>query len=497
MVREGKAMITRRSFLGKSSALAAATLQRTNPLQAMMQPESFPKDFLWGAATAAIQIEGAPMSKGGGESIWEPFLRQPNATLDGKTNIIADDSYNRWQEDIKMIRRIGLNAYRFSISWPRVLPDGAGRVNQQALDHYDKFIDALLAQHVTPVVTIFHFDYPEELQNKGGWLNPDSPNWFAEYAQLLTKRYSDRVQYWLTINEPNIFWSLSSEAALMPPAEKQPADKLIQGSINILEGHGRSVQAIRAAAKQPVKIALAIAGMINMPATESALDIAAARESSFTLNPIQIIPGKPGQYLLNNAWWLDPIMLGKYNESGIAHYGKDAAAASDDALKIIHQPVDYCAVNLYFGSRFKAGPAGKPERVPDPPDIIRTPYGWAITPDVLYWGPKFLYERYSKPILITENGMSWNDTVSADGHVHDPVRIQFIHDYLKAYRRAIHDGVEARGYFYWSLLDNFEFTQGYKQRFGITYVDFTTLKRTLKDSALDYRKVIQSNGADL
>ncbi len=491
-------MLTRRSFLEKSAAFAAAaTLQRTSPLQGMLQSDTFPKDFLWGAATAAMQIEGTPMSKGGGESVWDPFLRQPHATLDGSTDTIADDSYNRWQEDIDVIRQIGINAYRFSISWPRVLPDGAGRVNQQALDHYDKFIDALLAIHVEPVVTVYHFDYPEELQKKGGWLNPDSPKWLADYAELLTKRYSDRVKYWLTINEPNIFWSLSAEAEMFPPAQKLSPDKLVQGSVNILQGHGRSVQAIRAAAKQPVKVALSVAGMINMPATESPADIAAARDSSFTLSPIQIVPGNPGQYLLNNAWWLDPIFRGKYLESGIAHFGKDAAAATDDALKIIHQPVDYCAVNLYFGSHFKAGADGKPEKVPDPPDIQRTPYGWAITPDILYWGPKFLYERYKKPILITENGMSWNDTVSPDGHVHDPVRTQFIHDYLTAYRRAIRDGVEAHGYFYWSLLDNFEFTQGYKQRFGITYVDFKTLKRTLKDSALAYRKIIESNGAYL
>ncbi|HLH34337.1 MAG TPA: family 1 glycosylhydrolase [Alloacidobacterium sp.] len=491
-------MITRRSFLGKSTALAGTVaIDRTRPLLAMMQQGTFPKDFLWGAATAAMQIEGTPMSKGGGESVWEPFLRKPHATLDGNTNTIADDSYNRWQEDIDIIRQIGLNAYRFSISWPRVLPEGAGRINQQALDHYDKFIDALLKINVTPVVTVYHFDYPEALQKKGGWLNPDSSKWLADYAELLAKRYSDRVRYWLTINEPNIFWSLSSEATMFPPAEKQPPNKLVQGSINILQGHGRSVQAIRATAKQPVKIGMPIAGMINMPATESAADIAAARDSSFTLNPIQIIPGSPGQYLLNNAWWLDPIFLGKYNESGLSHYGKDAVAATDNALKVIHQPIDYCAVNLYFGAHFKAGADGKPEKVPDPPNITRTPYGWAVTPDILYWGPKFLYERYNKSILVTENGMSWNDTVSPDGQVHDPVRVRFIHDYLKAYRRAIGDGVKAHGYFYWSLLDNFEFTQGFKQRFGITYVNFKTLKRTLKDSALDYRKIIQSNGANL
>ena len=490
-------MLSRRSFLAKSTSAAALTALHHNLPAFAQSSGAFPSDFLWGAATAAMQIEGTPMSKGGGESVWEPFLRQPHATLDGSTNTIADDSYNRWQEDIDIIRRIGLNAYRFSISWPRVLPDGAGRVNQQALDHYDKFIDALLKINVTPVVTVYHFDYPEELQKKGGWLSPDSPKWLADYAGLLTKRYSDRVKYWLTINEPNIFWSLSAEADLFPPAKKLPPDQLVQGSINVLQGHGLSVQAIRAAAKQPVKVALSIAGMINMPATESAADIAAARDSSFTLSPIQIIPGSPGQYLLNNAWWLDPIFFGKYQESGLAHYGKNAAAATADALRIIHQPVDYCAVNLYFASRFKAGADGKPEKLPDPPDITRTPYGWPITPDILYWGPKFLYERYRHPILITENGMSWNDTVSADGHVHDPVRIQFIHDYLRAYRRAIHDGVQAHGYFYWSLLDNFEFTQGFKQRFGITYVDFQTLKRTLKDSASTYRKIIQSNGANL
>ncbi len=489
----------RRTFLstaGKSLALAAAA-NRTLPALAEPPSQTFPPGFAWGAATSAMQVEGYPYADGGGRSIWSVLDHEPSKVKDGSNNLIADDTYHRGLEDIPLMRAMGLNSYRLSIGWPRVLPEGRGKPNKNGLDYYDRLLDGLLRAGITPWVTVFHFDYPQALEQVGGWLNPDSPQWLADYAHLLAGRYGDRVKHWLTINEPNIFWSLGAEAGMFPPFRKFSQPELAAGVQNILLGHGRSVAAIRAAAKGPVHIGLPFAGMVSLPATESPADIAAAREAGFAVEPRALIPSAPPLTVINMALWLDPIYLGRYPEAALRALPTLEKLQSPAALKEIAQPLDFCAVNLYFAPRVKAGPGGKPEPVPDPPGTKHTAYGWAITPELLYWGPRFLHERYGKPIVITENGMSNHDKPGPDGHIHDPGRSEFIKSYLRQYLRAHREGIPLGGYFHWSLLDNWEFTQGFTQQFGLIYVDRPSLKRIPKDSAQTYAAIIRSRGASL
>ncbi len=492
--------IDRRSFLAGTAAasLTAALPPRIFSLPTPAQGSgTFPSGFFWGASTAAAQVEGSPRADGGGESIWDVFLRTPHATKDGGTNLVADDEYHRWPEDVKLMQELGFNAYRFSISWPRVLPEGNGAVNSKGLDYYDRLIDALLAAKITPFVTTFHFDYPEALQKKGGWLNGDSPQWLADYAHLLSSKFSDRVSHWLTINEPNIYWAFGSEIGMMPPNQKLTDPELVRGSHNILLGHGKSVQAIRAGAKRPVKVSLAYAGILTIPASDQAEDVTVARAASFGVRKIPIIPGRPPMAMLSTAWWLDPIYLGKYPEDGLKLFPDLSKIAGSEDMKTISQPLDFCGINLYFAPKMRAGANGAPEIVPDPPDVARSHYGWAMTPEVLYWAPKFLYERYHQPIIITENGWSSEDKPAADGKVHDPQRAKFLDAYLKSFLRASQDGVPVEGYLHWSLLDNFEWGEGFGQQFGLIYVDHKTQKRIVKDSATHYKQIIDSNGATL
>ena len=489
---------SRRAFLSGAGKAAAALGLASHPLGSLAAPtDLFPPNFAWGAATSAMQVEGYPYVDGGGRSVWSALDNDPGKVKDRSNNLIADDTYHRWADDIPLMRQIGLNSYRLSIGWPRVLPGGRGAPNGKALDYYDRLLDGLLKADITPWVTVYHFDYPEALQKEGGWLHEDSPEWLADYAHLLAGRYGDRVRHWLTINEPNIFWSLSGEAGYMPPFAKLTREQLALGAHHILLGHGRSVQAIRAAAKGPVEIGLPIAGQISMPATNSPADIAAARTRSFAAEALQLAPSMPPLFFLANSWWLDPIYLGRYPREGFAQAPSAEKLATPAAMATIHQPLDFCAVNLYFGSHVRAGADGKPEIVPDPTDMPRSHYGWPITPELLYWGPRFLHERYAKPIAITENGMSRADSPGSDGRIHDPERSAFLRDYLRQYLRASREGVPLRGYFHWSLLDNWEFTSGFTEQFGLIYVDRQTMKRTAKDSAATYAAIIRSRGAEL
>lgn len=502
--------VNRRKFLkttAQTAALSALPVAWSGALSAedLAQKTSvtFPKSFYWGASTAAVQVEGSPAADGAGRSVFDIFEAKPGNIKDGSTHAVTDDEYHRYAEDIGHMRDIGLNAYRFSISWTRVLPQGKGQPNEAGLAYYDKLVDALLGANITPFATIFHFDYPEALQEQGGWLNPDSSKWLADYAHLVTSRFSDRVVNWFTINEPNIFWGFGAESGGAPLALKLGNADLVQGAHNILLGHGRSVQAIRAAAKKPVKVAMPHAGMLSLPATSSPQDIAAARTASFSVEKRAIIPDQPAMTMLNNSWWLDPVYLGHYPADPGKLFPTIEKIATPADMAIIHQPLDYCAINLYFAPTVKAGAGAgnggdaKPEAVPDPPDQPRSHYGWAITPDLLYWAPKFLAERYKKPILVTENGVSLADTPAADGKVHDPQRVAFLNSYLAAYKRAHHEGVPLAGYFHWSLLDNWEFSQGFLEQFGLIYVDKQTQKRIVKDSAYRYKQIIATHGADL
>jgi len=386
------------------------------------------------------------------------------------------------------MKEIGLQAYRLSVSWPRVMPGGAGAVNQKGLDFYDRLIDELLAAKITPYVTLFHWDFPYELYCRGGWLNPDSSNWFAEYAKVVVKKLSDRVQYWMTLNEPQCFIGFGQQEGIQAPGDRLGFTEVLRAGHNALLAHGKAVQAIRANSKLAPRIGWAAASIVSMPATKAPRDIEAARRAMFSITE---------KTCSNNTWWMDPVYLGRYPDDGLKLFGECAPEIRDEDLEIIHQPLDFFGVNIYTGQKVRSGKDDRVEGVPLPLGQELTAYRWAVTPESLYWGPKFFRERYKLPIVITENGMSNVDWVSLDGKVHDPQRIDFMKRYLVNLEKAIEEGVDVRGYFHWSIMDNFEWAQGFKERFGLIYVDYPTQKRILKDSAYWYKELIASNGAAL
>ena len=458
-----------------------------------MRPQDdklFPAGFAWGAATAAYQIEGAAREDGKGESVWDMLCRKPGAIFQGQNGDVACDHYHRWAEDVALMQKIGLKAYRLSISWPRVLPEGTGRGNAKGLEFYDRLIDGLLAAGVSPWVTLFHWDYPYELFCRGGWLNRDSIDWFAEYISLVVERLSDRVSNWMTFNEPQMFLALGHVAGVHAPGMKYSDAEMLRVCHHAFCAHGKGVQAMRAAARQPLRIGFAPAAFVKIPQNGNPDSVGLAREAMFAVT-------NRGHF--NNAWYMDPVLLGRYPEDGLEQFHDVPLPIQAGDMELMHQPLDWLGANIYGGVTVfpRAGNAGDyPEKV-ELPGHPMTMMGWHTVPESLYWGPRFLAERYKLPVVITENGMSGHDWLSADGAVHDPYRIEFTRQYLAALKRAVEDGVDVRGYFHWSLMDNFEWAEGYKQRFGFIHVDYATQKRTLKDSAYWYANVIKSNGVDL
>lgn len=449
---------------------------------------AFPKTFIWGAATAAYQIEGAAREDGRGLSVWDMFCRQPGRVQEGHTGDVACDHYHCWQEDISLMRQIGLQAYRFSIAWPRVFPDGAGAVNERGLSFYDRLVDEVLASNIQPWVTLFHWDFPYALYCRGGWLNPDAPKWFADYTECVVDRLSDRVTHWITLNEPQCFVFIGHQEGRHAPGDRLGLAEVLQVGHHALLAHGRAVQVIRAHARRPARVGWAVIGDHRVPATEDNADITAAREATFSVRT---------NGLFNTAWWCDPVYLGHYPEDGLKLFGDRVPAWTEEDMSVIRQPLDFFGVNIYHAESVRRGDRGAVEPAPRGPGHPQNRLNWAVSPEALYWGPRFFYERYKLPIVITENGMTNVDWVAMDGGVHDPQRIDFHARYLGALRRAIADGVEAEGYFAWSLLDNFEWAEGFRERFGLIHVDYATQRRTLKDSARWYRELIASNGGVL
>ena len=466
----------------------------------MTQRSSFPERFIWGAATAAYQIEGAATTDGKGLSIWDEFSRKPNAIWRGHTGDIACDHYARYKDDVALMKQIGLNGYRFSVSWPRVLPEGTGRINKTGLDFYDRLVDELLAANVTPFCTLFHWDFPVALQARGGWQSRDSAAWFGDYAEVFAERVGDRVKHWMTLNEPNIYATLGYQAGIHAPGNQLPIKDVLQIAHHLLLAHGRAVQAIRKHSKD-AQIGFAPQTPIAYPSTSAAADVAAARNFTFGTESYGKLfnqrLGLPLKNTLTIAWWLDPVFFGKYPAEGITYYGDDAPTVQSGDMDIIAQPIDFCGTNIYFGFETTANSDGTPSIVPATPATPTTAYDWPVTPEALYWGPRFLYERYKKDIYITENGVALRDWVCLDGKVHDPQRIDFSVRCLRELARACNDHIPVKGYFHWSLLDNFEWADGYKQRFGLVHVNYDTQQRTLKDSAHWYKDLIQNNGAVL
>ncbi len=478
----------------------------------------FPKNFLWGAASSAYQIEGAAAEDGRGPSIWDDFCHTPGKVWQDNTGDQACDHYHRWPEDVALMKSLNLQAYRFSISWTRILgspplrggsvnsrPGGAGypsNPNQKGLDFYSRLTDALLAANIRPFATLFHWDFPSALYALKGWRNPDSAKWFADYTAIIADALSDRITDWMTLNEPQVFLKFGLGDGTNAPGLKLPlADQLLAAHHSLL-AHGRSVQALRAHAKKPLQIGFAPVCVVKYPApaldpiqnpqskiqNPSAADLEAARRGTFAITSPD---------LWNNTWFYDPIFLGHYPEDGLRLYGEAVPKFPSSDLAIINQPTDFVGLNIYTGDPVRAGPDGNPQPVAREVGHSLTAFRWTIDPDSLHYGPRFVSERYKVPVYITENGLSNVDWPDMDGRVRDPQRIDFTRRYLLALHDAIEAGADIRGYFHWSLMDNFEWSAGYKERFGLVYIDYATQKRIPKDSAHWYAKVIQTNGRSL
>lgn len=447
----------------------------------------FGKDFVWGCATAAYQIEGAFAEDGKGPSVWDMMCRWEDKVKHGHTGNVACDHYHRLEEDIALMQSLGMQAYRFSVGWPRVLPDGIGRVNQAGLDFYDRLVDGLLAAGIAPYLTLFHWDYPYQLFLKGGWLNPDSPKWFAEYTEVVAKKLGDRVKHWMTHNEPQCFLGLGHRIGVHAPGLKLDWTEYLLATHHAFVAHGRSVRIIRENSPN-AQVGWAVVASAKVPVDNSPEAIEATRQAMFTTTR---------EDFLSASWFLDPVIKGAYPESGLKAFAGAMPDFDPEDMKTMSPEVDFIGLNIYTG-KIIVPDAEKGWTVKSPPVGDRlTKFNWSVVPESLYWSPRLIHERYGLPVIITENGLSAHDWVAVDGKVHDPARIDFLHRYLGELKRAIHDGVDCRGYFQWSLMDNFEWAEGYCERFGLVHVDFDTLKRTPKDSAYWYREVMANNGADI
>ncbi|HEU4564766.1 MAG TPA: GH1 family beta-glucosidase [Gemmatimonadaceae bacterium] len=448
-----------------------------------MTPIQFPPSFLWGAATAAYQVEGSPLADGAGASIWHRFAHTPGRVLGGDTGDVACDHYRRWEEDVRIMRDLGLGAYRFSISWSRILPNGTGAVNTKGLAFYERLVDALLESGIVPNVTLFHWDLPAALDDRGGWLNRDIAAWFADYAAVLFRALGDRVPMWATLNEP---WVVTDGGYLnggLAPGHRNLYEAPIAAH-NLLRAHAAAVQAYRAEGRDG-RIGLVVNLEPKYPASAAPADLAATRRAEAYMN----------------RQFLDPVFLGKYPEELREIFGDAWPEWPAEDLALIRQPIDFLGINYYTRAVVADGPGHPPvreRRVPQPRHT-HTEMGWEVYAKGLADTLEWVASRYGPtPLYVTENGAAFYDPPTADGDtLEDPLRVAYYRDHLRAIHRAMRAGVDLRGYFAWSLLDNFEWSYGYSKRFGIVHVDFETQKRTPKRSARFYSEVIGSKGGVL
>ena len=446
----------------------------------------FNKDFVWGVATSSYQIEGAYNEDGKGESIWDVFSNQLGKVFGSHNGNVACDHYHRFKDDVKLMKELGIKAYRFSISWPRLFPNGTGELNEKGAAFYSELIDELIANGIEPYITLFHWDFPYELHKKGGWLSDESVDWFAQYAAKVVELYSDRVKYFITFNEPQCFIGLGYHTADHAPGIKCTYKDLFLMTHNVLKAHGAAVVAMRASAKQDIKIGYAPTGSMHYPSTDSPEDIEAAREELFKCPDLE-------SFYWNVSWFSDPVILGRYPDDGLAKYKDYLPQITKEDMELISQPIDFYAQNIYNGWEIRRAPDGSNEYPAREQGYTITATHGPVTPRAMQWGLRFLYERYKKPIYVTENGMAAHDTVSLDGKVHDPNRIDFLHRYFIEMEKAIEAGADVRGYFEWSFMDNFEWSKGYMPRFGIVYVDYATQERIVKDSGYWYKNWIEEH----
>ena len=443
----------------------------------------FPESFLWGASTSAYQIEGSPLADGAGPSIWQRFAHSPGRTANGDTGDVACDHYRRFRDDVKLMREIGLQSYRFSISWSRVLPNGTGTINQRGLDFYEQLVDALLAANIKPNATLFHWDLPAALDDRGGWLNRDSADWFGAYAQAVFARLGDRVPMWATLNEPWVVTDGGYLHGALAPGHRNLFEAPI-ASHNLLRAHGMGVQAFRAESRAG-QVGLVVNLEPKDPATTSAEDDAAARRGDAYMN----------------RQYLDPVFKGRYPREMAEIFGAAWPDFPAGDFDLIGQKIDFLGINYYTRGVVRDEPTALPVRIAyvRQPEHAYTETGWEVHPPSLTRTLLWVTERYGRiPLYVTENGAAFYDAPHAvDGAVDDPLRVWYYREHIKACRDAIARGADLRGYFAWSLLDNYEWSLGYSKRFGIVHVNYETQERTPKASALYYRDVIRSNGATL
>ncbi|HEV2072706.1 MAG TPA: GH1 family beta-glucosidase [Thermomicrobiales bacterium] len=437
---------------------------------------TFPDDFLWGAATASYQIEGAVHEGGRGESIWDRFSHTPGKTANGETGDVAADHYHRWQGDIGIMQELGLKAYRFSTAWPRILPEGRGAVNRAGLDFYDRLVEGLLEAGIDPWVTLYHWDLPQALQDRGGWANRDTIDAFAEYTDAITRRVGDRVKNWITINEPWVVSIMGHYWGVMAPGHKDLKEAL-QVAHSLLVGHGRAVDVIRSNVPDGrVGITLNLSHVY--PDSDRNEDL----EAAHTMDGF------------SNRWFLDPVMKGGYPDDMLALYGDAAPEVEPGDFDLTARSTNFLGINSYNPQYAKADPASSMGMTSADREGERTAMGWIVEPQGFQDLLVRVQNDYAPPaIYVTENGAAFNDPAPVDGRVADPQRTSYIRRHLLAAHNAIEQGAKLEGYFVWSLLDNYEWAHGYSQRFGITRVDYQTQERTIKDSGRFYADVIASN----
>lgn len=414
---------------------------------------------MWGAATSAYQIEGA--AEGRGESIWDRFSQRPGKIADRSQAILACDHISRFREDVALMAELGFTAYRFSVSWPRIQPDGTAQSRPgRGMDFYNRLVDALHSQGITPLVTLYHWELPQALEDQGGWKNRDTVLRFQEFSSVVARALSDRVHHWITLNEPRVVVELGYRDGIHAPGFHEKPAELRQVAHHLLLAHGLAVSAVRQESRAPAHIGLADNSAIKIPYTASPQDTAAAQVA----------------WREENALWLDPLFRGCYPEGG------PTQVLSGD-MKIISEPLDFFGLNVYHGVRVRSAPRGW-ETVPFPLNHPRTTMGWPIVPECVYHGLSALHRDYRPAsVLISETGGAFPDVLDARGQVHDPERIAFLQSYLEQAIRAKKEGVPLDGILIWSFMDNFEWERGFTQRFGLVYVDYPTQRRIPKSSA--------------
>jgi beta-glucosidase len=434
----------------------------------------FPPDFLWGAAVSAYQIEGAVDVDGRGESIWDRFSATPGKIVNGDNGAVACDSYHRYREDVKLIQELGLNAFRFSVAWPRIVPEGRGQVNEAGLDFYDRLVDELLAAGIEPFVTLYHWDLPQALEERGGWPARATAEAFAEYVDVVSERLGDRVRHWITQCEPWVVSWLGYGKGEHAPGRQSEADALAAAH-HVLLGHGFAADVLRRRSSE-AKVGITIDLVAFHPLTDSDADIAAVASSDGS----------------RNRWILDPVLRGEYPEDMLEAFAPILPAIEDGDLQTIAAPLDFLGVNYYTRTVVRADPEDGSPLTVDARDVERTDMGWEVYPDGLFELLVRLRDDYElPPLYVTENGAAYSDRRD-NGTVDDPRRISYVDRHLTAIKRAMDEGISVHGYFLWSLLDNFEWAFGYSRRFGIVYVDYATLERVPKASYRWYRDYISA-----